>query len=257
MADTDGFVRNAISPRAQTVLAIYPGAECRTPLDSIPGGNASPTDDGTAIHDLCAAIMKPKLKFLLALVATALLSACLHSLEGADKYGGHCDVVFDGESTLDTFTGNITNVPLEVICGTNNAGEALLNSHIEIGPRQLTTHNAKRDAKMYQMFKPSQFPKLIVAVSNAPLAAARLAPAGLNSDPGMLPMQVTICGITNNVSAKTFNPVLVAEGWEFDLDADLSLKSFKLKPPTLLLGAISVRDTVKVKAHVKLQKEPP
>jgi hypothetical protein len=188
--------------------------------------------------------------------ATWLLSGV--TADAADKYVGRCDVVFAGDSTLDSFSGDITNVPLRVLCGTNDSGKAVLNTRIEISPLQLNTHNKKRDANMYKMFRPESFPKLVMVVSNAPLDAAQLVTAGPGgSGPGVLPVEVTMCGITKEIRAATLNLEVVAEGLEFDLQTDLSLKEFKLEPPTILFGAISVRDIVKVKAHVKLQKEPP
>lgn len=174
-----------------------------------------------------------------------------------DKYVGYCDVVFEGDSTLHAFAGDITNVPVTVVCANTSEGDVLLNTRIEIGPKQLTTHHAKRDANMYKMFQADRFPKLIAVVTNASLAAAKLTPSTATNGPGMLPVQFTFCGITKEVQTITTNPQLRAEGWEFELETDLSLKDFKLKPPSVLLGAISVRDRVKVKAHVKLQKAPP
>lgn len=199
--------------------------------------------------------MNLKLHFFSLIAASAMLWAFPGAVAATDKYGGHSDIVFDGDSTLDAFSGEITNVPVKVTCDIDTNGVAWLNTRIEIGPRQLTTHNTKRDANMYRMFQPEQFPRLLIVVSNAPLASAQLTSAGPHSGCGRLPMQVIMCGVTNEVCGKTSNPVSIAEGWEFDLETDLSLKSFKLKPPTLLLGAIAVRDTVKVKAHIKVQKE--
>jgi polyisoprenoid-binding protein YceI len=189
-----------------------------------------------------------------ALLAFVALFRC-GPVEAAETFFGRCDVLFEGDSTLHGFTGDITNVPLTVICETNNSGEALLNTRIEIAPQQLTTHHAKRDANMYKMFQSDRFPKLIAVVTNASLAAASLSPASTNS--GTLPVQLTLCGITREIRAMTMHPLRVAEGWEFEVETDISLKDFKLKPPSALLGAISVRDSVKVKAHVKIQKEPP
>jgi len=174
---------------------------------------------------------------------------------GADKYAGHSDVVFEGDSTLHAFTGNITNVAVLVLCDTNASGVAMLNARIEISPKQLTTHHEKRDANMYKMFQPDRFPKLIVVVTNAPLNAAKLSPAETTSGSGVLPVQLTFCGITKPAQAKTANPHSLADGWEFDLATEISLKAFKLEPPSVLFGAISVDDTVKIKAHVKVQRE--
>lgn len=179
-----------------------------------------------------------------------------YSGTAADEFVGHCDVVFHGDSTLDSFTGTITNVPLEVICETNDTGALLLNTRIEIEPRELTTHSPKRDANMYQMFHADQFPRMLVVVSNAPLDAVHCESTGLNRGMGKLPIKVTICGITNDVNASTSHSTLAAQVWEFDLATALSLKSFKLKPPTMLLGTITVSDVVGVTAHVRLQKQP-
>jgi len=201
--------------------------------------------------------MNLKRNILRTLLTVVALFASGRTADAGDKYVGHCDVVFEGDSTLHGFTGNITNVPLTVICETNSAGEPFLNTRIEIGPKQLTTHHTKRDANMYKMFQSDRFPKLIAVVTNAPLAAAKFSPSSTSTTGGTLPVQLTFCGITREVQAVIANPQLIAEGWEFELETDVSLKAFKLKPPSVLLGAISVRDTVKVKAHVKLQKEPP
>lgn len=187
------------------------------------------------------------LAFVAHLAVTANLSA-------ADKYVGHCDVVFEADSTLHAFTGHITNITALVLCDTNTAGEAILNTRIEIGPKQLTTHHEKRDANMYKMFRPDRFPKLIVVVTNASLAAARLAPTNAPAV-GVLPIQLTFCGITKAATATTSNPKLSANGWEFDLTTDVSLKAFKLEPSSALFGMISVDDKVVIKAHVKVQKE--
>jgi hypothetical protein len=201
--------------------------------------------------------MSRHFKLRLFLLAAAMLPVFHNAVAGADRYVGRCDVVFKGDSTLDAFAGDITNVPLTVVCGTNLAGETLLSTRIEIGTRQLTTHNTRRDANMYKMFHAESFPAIFVVVSNAPLDAARLAASGVRGSPGTLPAQMTICGITREIRATTCDPESVEAGWEFELDTDLSLKAFKLEPPTMLFGAITVRDIVKVKAHVKLHKEPP
>jgi len=190
------------------------------------------------------------------LVALALTIASL-AVRAADKYVGHCDVVFEGDSTLHGFTGDITNVAVIVFCETNSAGAALLHTRLEIAPKQLSTHHAKRDKNMYVMFKPDSFPKLIAAVTNAPLVAAKLSPSEPTNVPGSLPMKLTFCGITKDVLARTTNPKPHPDGWEFDLQADISLKAFKLQPPSVLFGAISVDDKVVIKAHVKVQKETP
>ena len=191
-------------------------------------------------------------QLLRTLLASVVVLTMVASTPGADKYVGQCDVVFAGDSTLHAFTGNITNIMLVVFCDTNASGAATLSTRLEIAPKQLTTHSPKRDANMYEMFQQDRFPKLVAVVTNALLAAAKPSPSESQA-PGTVPVQLTFCGITREVPAKTFNPKALKDGWEFDLQADLSLKSFKLEPPSAMFGVISVDDTVKVKAHIKVQ----
>lgn len=188
------------------------------------------------------------------LVLFALLSLC-GVVQGAEKYVGRCDVVFKVDSTMHNFTGDITNIALVVFCDTNASGEAALNTKIEIAPRQLTTHHEKRDADMYKMFRPDLYPKLLAVVSNAPLAAAKLAPGTAPSLPGRLPVRLTFCGVTREVMAKTLNPQPQSDGWTFDLVTDVSLKAFHIVPPSAMLGMLKVGDIVVVKAHVTVKKE--
>jgi hypothetical protein len=189
----------------------------------------------------------------LTLILAALAGFC-GAAQGADKYVGRCDVVFKVKSTLHDFTGNITNLALVVVCDTNSAGEALLNTQLEIAPRQLTTHHAKRDADMYKMFRPQLYPKLLAVVTNAPLAPARLTPGDAASDPGRLPVRLTFCGVTKEVQAKTRNPQPQTDGWVFDLVTEVSLKAFQLKPSSAMLGLVTVNDIVVVEAHVAVHK---
>lgn len=199
--------------------------------------------------------MKLKIHFLNTLLVTGITLLLCRRGYAAENYVGTCNVVFEGDSTLHGFSGDITNIAVVVVCETNSAGAAVLSTRLEIVPKQLSTHSAKRDANMYEMFKSDKFPKLIAAVTNAPLTAAKLTPAESAGTNGVLPMQLTFCGITKAVSAKTTNQKSHADGWEFDLQTDVSLKAFKLEPPSVMFGAISVDDKVVIKAHVILKKE--
>ncbi len=201
--------------------------------------------------------MKSNHRYIWTMLGALALTIAGLAVRAADKYVGHCDVVFEGDSTLHGFTGDITNVAVIAFCETNSAGAALLHTRLEIAPKQLSTHHEKRDKNMYVMFKPDSFPKLIAVVTNAPLAAAKLSPSEPANVPGSLAMKLTFCGITKEVVARTTNPKPHPDGWEFDLQADISLKAFKLQPPSVMFGAISVDDKVVIKAHVKVQKETP
>lgn len=199
--------------------------------------------------------MKPILKLSWTLLFSIAYLALLGQANAVEKYVGTCNVVFEGDSTLHAFTGDITNIAVVVFCDTNSAGAAILSTRLEIGPKQLTTHHEKRDKNMYAMFQSDKFPKLLAVVTNAPLTAAKLTPPETAGTNGVLPLQLTFCGITKETSAKTMNQKPHADGWEFDLQTDVSLKAFKLEPPSVLFGAISVADKVVIKAHVKVKKD--
>jgi polyisoprenoid-binding protein YceI len=199
------------------------------------------------------------MKLIAKLTRTLLFSFALFMLLGqahaADKYVGTCNVVFTGDSTLHAFTGDISNIAMVVFCDTNSAGAAILNTRLEIAPKQLSTHHEKRDKNMYAMFKSDKFPKLFAIATNAPLAAAKLTPTEAAGTNGVLLVQLTFCGITKEVSARTTNQKPHTNGWEFELQTDVSLKAFQLKPSSTLFGIISVDDKVVVKAHVKVEKD--
>ncbi len=177
--------------------------------------------------------------------------------KAADNYVGVCEVVFECDSTLHAFHGDITNLVVRAVCETNAAGDAVLNAEIEIRPRQLSTHNQKRDEHMYAMFQSDRFPKLFARVTHAPLATARLSPDPTSAKPGTMPLQLTFCGITRAVEARTSHALTCPDGWDFDLTTEVSLKAFQLHPPSGIFGALSVRDSVRIRAHVKVRKESP
>jgi hypothetical protein len=189
---------------------------------------------------------------------TILLAVCLVAsfsrATGADRYEGRCDVAFRGDSTLHGFGGDVSNLWLKVERTLDPGGRPVVSMLTEVTVKQLTTHHAKRDANMHKMFAADRFPLLTVTVSNAPLAEARLTPAEAAQGPGKLPLRMTICGISRDLEATTRNVAECPDGWEFDLEYDVSLKAFKLAPPTAVLGTVRVRDTVKVQAHVKLTR---
>jgi hypothetical protein len=192
----------------------------------------------------------------LLLVASLLLGASQRTCR--DKYIGHCNVVFEGDSTLHAFhRRHHQRQRWSCFATPMPPGCSVLNTRLEIAPKQLSTHHEKRDANMYKMFQSDRFPKLMAVVTNAPLAAAKLSPSEPANGPGSLAMKLTFCGITKEVLARTTNPKPHPDGWEFDLQADISLKAFKLQPPSVMFGAISVDDKVVIKAHVKVQKETP
>jgi hypothetical protein len=190
-----------------------------------------------------------------ALLVALTLTVC--RLPAAETFNGECQVRFFVDSTLHAFSGDITNLPLTVLVQTNASGSAVLNTRLEIAPRQLTTHHVKRDEEMDKMFHPDLYPKLVATVSNAPLAEAMLAQTAPGAPAGRLPVWLTFCGVTHEVPATISNQTTVPAGWEFDLTTQISLKAFKLKPAAAMLGMLTVKDNVDVKAHVAIHQGGP
>jgi hypothetical protein len=180
------------------------------------------------------------------------LAGC--AAQAGEVYEGTCNVAFKGDSTLHAFAGDVTNVALKVMLEPDASGQPSLSTRVDLGVKALSTHHTKRDANMQKMFQSDQHPSMLVTVSNAPLSEARLTPEAVAKGPGMLPLRMTIAGVACNYKAATKNQKPMADGWEFDLEYDVSLKDMKLKPPTALLGTVKVRDTVHVTAHVKVKR---
>jgi hypothetical protein len=201
--------------------------------------------------------MNTPLQHAFRFLALAAFLAAGGSLAAAERYEGTCEISFDAESTLHDFSGIVSNVTVSVLLETNSQGVAVLSTVIPIKPRQLTTFHKKRDGHMYEMFREKTFPTLFVILTNAPLAAAKLAPTFSGSESGTLPVSFAFAGVTNQVTGTIHRQAVLAEGFEFEMLTLISLKAFKLEPHSALFGAITVKDGVQVKTHVKVLKQPP
>lgn len=150
---------------------------------------------------------------------------------------------FDVSVTMDSFTGHATG---ETFVVSENAPEAKADLRID----QMFTGDKKRDKAMGKMFKSDQFPLIS---GTAP--TAWMSEWGTNSAAtGSFPVRLVISGQTNTVSAWASHIKTSDNQRSFDAAFDVSLKAFGLKAPSMMLGAISVHDVVKVTSHVTLTK---
>lgn len=186
--------------------------------------------------------MHPRLVIILLLTAIS----CAHADE---IWTGTSDVKFRGYSTLHNFNGTVNNVPLKVTVADGPNGRVVsATSNVEV--KRMSTDHEKRDYNMWTMFQQAKYRALEVAVNGA--EERRLHPPG--SQPGSMPVMLTIAGTRGTVNAAVTNVKESPTQGSFDLAFPVSLKAFNLAPPSSLGGLVSVKDTVDVTVHVELKK---
>ncbi len=180
-----------------------------------------------------------------------LLVLVLAPLTHADEtWSGTSDVKFRGYSTLHNFDGTVGRVPLKVTVAEGANGRVVsATSSVEV--QRMSTDHEKRDRNMWTMFQQAKYRVLKVEVNGA--EERRLRPSG--GRPGSMPVVLTIAGTRGTVTAAVTNVVESPTQGSFDLAFPVSLKAFKLAPPSSLAGLVTVKDTVDVTVHVELKKE--
>ena len=171
----------------------------------------------------------------------------LWSVARADVWVGKSDVTFKGYSTLHDFEGTVTAVPLQVTVEDREGGR-LVSATSAVEVQRMNTQDDGRDENMWKMFNTAVFKLIKITVDDVPEAAVR--PTG--GVPGRMPVTLTMAGTTGKVVAEVTGLRESKEQVSFDLAFPVSLKAFKLTPPSTLAGLIKVKDTVDVKVHVTL-----
>lgn len=157
----------------------------------------------------------------------------------AEEWRGDAAVSFAGSSTLHDFGGSVTAANVRVV--TEGAGAALSwSASGAFAVSNLTTFHKSRDAKMWAMFGAASWPEVRAATTGGPI------PAGATG----CTVRVEIKGITNDLPARVSEWTFGAESLSFEVGFPVSLKSFALKPPSVL-GIIGVGDVVEVKGRVE------
>lgn len=146
---------------------------------------------------------------------------------------------FDATSTLHDFGGTVPAQTFVLTVSSNHwSAEADVLSGL------MNTASAKRDRNMYEMFQTNDYPRIHGKVSSAavPQAGTTNATLNLKIRDQQHDLPVTLSAWNETDSNLTFR----AE-W------DVSLKQFKLKPPSGL-GVVRVGDTVHLSAEVVADK---
>jgi polyisoprenoid-binding protein YceI len=126
---------------------------------------------------------------------------------------------------------------------------------IRVAVTGMDTDNRKRDAKMREMFDCDRFPYVrgIFPIFNPRQLAEKLLAAREGTP---LAFDLTIRDITRHIEARVMHFQEDENEITFELDFDVSLQDYHLKPPSVL-GIIGVGDTVMVKAPFRLRKAEP
>ncbi len=162
----------------------------------------------------------------------------------AEAWLGSADVKFKGYSTLHDFTGTVS-APLKVsVSGEKGAHTVSATSDVEV--KRMNTKDDARDKNMWAMFNATKFQFIKASVANADERTLKK---------GTMPVALTIAGNRGNVNAAVTNISESASSVSFDLSFPISLAAYKLAPPKVLGGLISVKDNVDVTAHVTLKKQ--
>ncbi len=170
---------------------------------------------------------------------------------------GSCQIEFFGTSTLHDFSGQASCQPFVFAVSEDaQVGLRFKGQEISVAVFGMDTDNKKRDKKMREMFEVEKFPLIQGSLGLITPQMIREFAAGRTDKKGQLPFDLKIRDINNPQTARVSNLQEDDKQLSFDLGLDLSLKTYQIKPPSVL-GLIRVGDQVGLKIHVLLNKQEP
>lgn len=166
----------------------------------------------------------------------------LTGAENEQQLPAKATIRFSGSSTLHDFGGQLPAQPFHVILSNGFwfASARVLSS-------QMATGSEKRDGKMHQMLGTNAFPQISGVVAGSPV------PVGVETN-AML--RLAIRNTTNDLPVRITGWKESPKGISFRAEWELSLKSYGLKPPSVI-GVIRVGDIVKLSADVIAERTGP
>ncbi len=144
----------------------------------------------------------------------------LHSVEGTAKK-------FDGTLLIDS-----------------EGGFLIHSANVDFDISSMDTKNSKRDEDMKKMFQSDLYPKITFIMADQSFPAA--------SNEALLRGKLTIRNISQPVEINA-HLEKIEGGYILSGEAQLSLKAFSLKPPSVI-GLIRVFDPVKIKFKIFLKE---
>ncbi len=172
----------------------------------------------------------------------------------AQKWSGHCEITFSGNSTLHDFTGKVSAEPFTVTTANlDDPDRATASSSVVVKVSKMNTDNDKRDAKMMEVMDAANHPTITVDVDNLKASETEPVMEGGSPRPTVIPFSLKLKGREHQMTAKVV-------GWRFSGDEircevafPVSLKEAGIKPPNVL-GVVKVADEIEVNAKLTLKR---
>lgn len=191
--------------------------------------------------------MKIRLNCLLLIMT---LAAPLAATAATSTYLGRCDITFDVQKTIiKNFSGTAACEPFEITVTDDKIDIPV----IAVQVATMETGNSSRDEDMRTMFEHETFPLIRGNAESFAADEFLTSEQEIARTPDEISFALTIRDITQKITATVTQPQINESSISATLVFDLSLSSFELDPPTFL-GIIKVKDTVKVKVAMTLER---
>lgn len=174
-------------------------------------------------------------------IAGVLLLSCITQASAQVRWPAEAVVRFSATSTLHDFGGDVPAQPF-VLTVSSNAWSA----EADVLSGLMATGSDGRDKNMYRMLNTNDHPLLHGQITAAPKPAAGSTNVTLS---------LKISGQQHDLPVQISNWNETGDRLSFHAEWDLSLKQFKLKPPSVI-GIIRVGDLVHLSADVTASKSP-
>ena len=171
-----------------------------------------------------------------ALVFLATATIC-----AAADYSGTCDIMFRADATMHGFNGNVAAEPFTAV-----EDNGALTLKVDVSPLKITTKEEERDHEVQKTLKAPDFALLHGEAKGVAIDS-------LKAEDAEMPFDLTIAGTTLPVKGVITGFEETATGYAFKVSFDVSMKSFGLKPKSML-GIIRVNDKVRVTCSFALSK---
>ena len=165
------------------------------------------------------------MKKMMILLAVSLLTLSAHA-----GWQGTATTEFAVKATMDSFVGKASSEPIVLADGATEFPVTFQVAKLDTGKK-------KRDVEMQHMFHADQHLDIV--------GVAQLADVLKPNEAGEVPVNLTISGVTQTLPAKISDVVQADGKLSFQAYLEISLKSFGLKPPSIM-KIINVGDVVKV-----------
>ena len=189
-------------------------------------------------------------RLLMAMVALLLLTANVDAM----TLDGQCEFQFFSKSTLHKFDGKGACQPFTMSSEKTTQGEEhVRNPEVDVLVKGMNSDNSSRDEKMYVMFESDHYPVIKSKFKDLDPEIILQQIDDKGDQPGHLDFNLQIRDVTKPVQATTRELLVTPEKVSFEMEFNISLADYGLKPPSIL-GLIRVDDQVRVNVMVSLTR---